>query len=58
MNAPPAAAPSTVSHPTPHPPRKKPNLHDSADPRADLTGDGLVDFSDYLEFLNLYDSGC
>ncbi|MCC6676350.1 MAG: endonuclease/exonuclease/phosphatase family protein [Phycisphaerales bacterium] len=23
---------------------------------ADLTGDGLVDFSDYLEFLNLYDA--
>lgn len=25
--------------------------------RADLNGDGLVDFSDYLEFLNLYDAG-
>ncbi|MCC6679214.1 MAG: hypothetical protein IT436_18970 [Phycisphaerales bacterium] len=24
---------------------------------ADLTGDGLVDFSDYLEFLNLYEAG-
>ncbi|MCC6675773.1 MAG: right-handed parallel beta-helix repeat-containing protein [Phycisphaerales bacterium] len=24
--------------------------------RADLTGDGLADFSDYLEFLNLYDA--
>ncbi|MCC6675674.1 MAG: CRTAC1 family protein [Phycisphaerales bacterium] len=24
---------------------------------ADLTGDGLVDFSDYLEFLNRYDAG-
>jgi len=24
---------------------------------ADLTGDGRVDFTDYLEFLNLYDSG-
>lgn len=24
---------------------------------ADLTGDGLVDFTDYLEFLNLYDAG-
>ncbi|MCC6676610.1 MAG: EF-hand domain-containing protein [Phycisphaerales bacterium] len=24
---------------------------------ADLNGDGLVDFSDYLEFLNLYDAG-
>lgn len=26
--------------------------------RADLNGDGLVDFLDYLEFLNLYDLGC
>ncbi|MCC6675930.1 MAG: PEP-CTERM sorting domain-containing protein [Phycisphaerales bacterium] len=26
--------------------------------RADLNGDGLVDFADYLEFLNLYDLGC
>lgn len=25
---------------------------------ADLNGDGLVDFADYLEFLNLYDAGC
>lgn len=25
---------------------------------ADLNGDGLVDFADYLEFLNLYDLGC
>ncbi|MCC6678605.1 MAG: hypothetical protein IT436_15840 [Phycisphaerales bacterium] len=24
---------------------------------ADLNGDGLVDFADYLEFLNLYDAG-
>jgi len=24
---------------------------------ADLNGDGMVDFSDYLEFLNLYDAG-
>jgi hypothetical protein len=24
---------------------------------ADLTGDGLVDFADYLDFLNLYDAG-
>lgn len=24
---------------------------------ADLNGDGIVDFSDYLEFLNLYDAG-
>lgn len=26
--------------------------------RADLNGDGMVDFTDYLEFLNLYDLGC
>ena len=25
---------------------------------ADLNGDGLVDFTDYLEFLDLYDAGC
>jgi len=25
---------------------------------ADFTGDGLVDIVDYLEFLNLYDTGC
>lgn len=25
--------------------------------RADLNGDGVVDFADYLEFLNLYDTG-
>ncbi len=24
---------------------------------ADLTGDGIVDFTDYLRFLNLFDAG-
>ena len=28
----------------------------SAPSLADLNGDGLVDFADYLEFLNLYDA--
>ena len=26
--------------------------------QGDLTGDGLIDFSDYLEFLSHYDAGC
>ncbi|MCC6677824.1 MAG: hypothetical protein IT436_11815 [Phycisphaerales bacterium] len=32
-------------------------VHLAAPCRADLNGDGLVDFADYLEFLNFYDAG-
>ncbi|MCC6676212.1 MAG: hypothetical protein IT436_03630 [Phycisphaerales bacterium] len=32
-------------------------LCDTASCPADLNGDGIVDFADYLEFLNLYDAG-